>query len=191
MMNECMSGEQKQGTLMLMPHLSGFNLGGLHLAHRGFKFLTLAIPHPNKGYAWQNKLRNDRGMEVLPMNMESMQLARQRLQSGGTVLTGIDRPINETDYEPHFFGRKAPVPVAYIKLALRTNARVFVIGFQTLKDKTIIVDVSPQIELERREQAHEELVVNAEKVLKIAEEFIKLDPSQWMMFLPVWPHVKK
>jgi len=191
MMNECISGELKQGTLMLMPHLSGFNLSGLYLAHLGFKFLTLAIPHPNRGYAWQNKLRNDRGMEVLPMDMEAMQKARQRLQAGGTVLTGIDRPIDATEYEPMFFGRRAPLPVAYIKLALRTNARVFVIGFQTLKNNTIVVDVSPQVELEHREDAHQELVYNAEKILKIAEQFIRLDPSQWMMFLPVWPNLER
>ncbi len=190
MMNECMSGELKQGTLMLMPHLSGFNLSGLYLAQLGFKFLTLAIPNPNRGYAWQNKLRNDRGMEVVPLNMEALQHARQRLQSGGTVLTGIDRPIDEPDLEPRFFGRKAALPVAYVKLALKTNARVFVLGFQTLKDNTIVVDVSPQVEFEHRDDAHEELVYNAEKVLKIAEQFIRLDPSQWMMFLPVWPDAK-
>jgi phosphatidylinositol dimannoside acyltransferase len=191
MMHECMSGELEQGTLMLMPHLSGFNLSGLYLAHLGFKFLTLAIPNPNKGYAWQNKLRNDRGMEVVPMNMETMQHARQRLQRGGTVLTGIDRPIDESNREPQFFGRKTALPVAYVKLALKTNARVFVIGFQTRKDNSIVVDVSPQVEFQKSEETHEELVLNAEKVLKIAEQFIRLDPSQWMMFLPVWPEVKK
>lgn len=191
MMHECMSGELNQGTLMLMPHLSGFNIGGLYLAQIGFKFLTLAIPNPNKGYAWQNKLRNDRGMEVVPLSMEAMQHARQRLQSGGTVATGIDRPLDGSDHEPKFFGRKAALPVAYVKLALKTNARVFVLGFQTLADGTIVVDVSPQVEFEHREDTHDELVFNAEKVLKIAEQHIRLDPSQWMMFLPVWPDAKK
>jgi KDO2-lipid IV(A) lauroyltransferase len=190
MMHECMSSDSERGTLMLMPHLSGFNMGGLYLAHLGFKFLTLAIPNPNKGYAWQNKLRNDRGMEVVPLSMEAMQQARQRLQSGGTVATGIDRPIDQSDQQPQFFGRKAALPVAYVKLALKTNARVFVLGFETLADSTIVVDVSPQVEFEHRKDAHDELVCNAEKVLKIAEEFIRLDPSQWMMFLPVWPEAK-
>lgn len=190
MMHECMSSEPKRGTLLLMPHLSGFNSGGLYLAQLGFKFLTLAIPNPNRGYAWQNKLRNDRGMEVVPLNMEAMQHARQRLQSGGTVCTGIDRPIDASEYDTIFFGRKTSLPVAYVKLALKTNARVFVIGFQTMDDSTIVVDVSPQVEFEHFEDAHQELVVNAEKVLKIAEQFIRLDPSQWMMFLPVWPDAK-
>ncbi len=190
MMNECMSGELKQGTMMLMPHLSGFNLGGLYLAQLGFKFLTLAIPNPNRGYAWQNKLRNDRGMEVRPMDIESMQLARKRLQNGGTVLTGIDRPVEQGGYNPLFFGKPASLPVAYVKLALKTGARVFGIGFRTLRDHSSVVDVSPQIELEPRKDAHEELTINAQKILKVIEEFIRVDPSEWMMFLPVWPGVE-
>jgi phosphatidylinositol dimannoside acyltransferase len=190
LMDECMSGKRKQGTLMLMPHLSGFNLSGLAVAQQGFKFLTLALPNPNRGYAWQNQLRNDRGMEVLPMTFETLRLARERLQSGGTVLTGVDRPIENADLNPTFFGKPAPLPVAYVKLALRTGARVVVLGFQTSKDH-YIVDASPQIELEGMPDAHEELLTNAQKVLKVIEQFILLDPSQWMMFLPVWPEVHK
>ena len=190
MMDECTSGKLQRGTLMLMPHLSGFNISGLHLARTEFKFLTLSIPNPNRGYAWQNKLRNDRGMEVLPMNMLAMQLARQRLQNGGTVLTGVDRPVESSEYRPRFFGRPSSLPVAYIKLALKTNARVVVIGFQNFKDHTCQVDVSPAIELQRYDDAHDELVKNAEKVLSVLEKFIRLDPTQWMMFLPVWPEVK-
>jgi phosphatidylinositol dimannoside acyltransferase len=191
LMDECMSGKRKQGTLMLMPHLSGFNLSGLAVAQQGFKFLTLALPNPNRGYVWQNQLRNERGMEVLPMTIETMQLARQRLQAGGTVLTGVDRPIENSDYKPLFFGKPATLPVAYVKLALRTGARVVVLGFQTLKDHSYIVDASPQIELVRIPDPHEELVLNAQRVLKIIEQFILLDPSQWMMFLPVWPEIQK
>jgi len=190
MMEESMSNKPKQGTLMLMPHLSGFNLSGLYMAQIGFKFLTLSLPDPNRGYAWQNKLRTDRGMEVLPMDVEGLQQARIRLQGGGTVLTGIDRPVENSKYTPRFFGRPASLPVAYIKLALNTNARVFGLGFQTRPDHTCVVDASPQIELERRPDPHEELIVNSEKILRVLEGFIRNDPSQWMMFLPVWPEAE-
>jgi len=191
MMDECMSGKMKRGTLMLMPHLSGFNLGGLYLAHLGFKFLTLAIPNPNRGYEWQNQLRNSRGMEVMPMSISSLHLARQRLQEGGTVLTGVDRPMEESGYYPEFFGRPAPLPVAYVKLALKTKARIKVIGFQSLKDYSCVVDASPEIKLKRYDDPHEELVRNAEEVLKVIENYIRMEPTQWMMFLPVWPEIEK
>ncbi len=190
MVQECMSGSMKQGTLLLMPHVSGFNLAGLYLAQIGFHFLSLAIPNPNHGYAWQNKIRNDRGMEVVPMDIQGITLARKRLQSGGAVLTGVDRPWQETDHRPLFFGRPAELPVAYIKLALRTKARVYGVGFRTNPDHSCVVDLSPQIEMETNQDPNQELLINAEKVLKVLEGFIRVDPTQWMMFLPVWPGVE-
>ena len=191
MVDECKSGRMKQGTLLLMPHVSGFNLAGLYLAKIGFRFLSLAIPNPNHGYAWQNKIRNDRGMEVIPMDLKGISIARKRLQRGGVVLTGVDRPWENTDHHPLFFGRPAELPVAYIKLALRTNARVFGVGFRTRPDHSCVVDLSPQIEMESSDDPNRELLLNAEKVLKVLEAFIRVDPTQWMMFLPVWPGVQQ
>jgi lauroyl/myristoyl acyltransferase len=186
----CKSGRRKKGTLLLMPHLAGFNVSGFRLVQLGFKFLTLAVPNPNRGYLWQNQLRNERGMEVLPMNMEALQLARQRLQSGGVVLTGVDRPHHESVYAPKFFGRPAALPVAYVKLALKTDAEVVLVNFHTQKNGISTADVSDPLTLERLPDPHEELVVNAENILKVIEGFIRADPTQWMMFLPVWPDVE-
>lgn len=180
----------KQGTLLLMPHLTGFNLCGLLLPLLGFKFLSLSFPNPSRGYRWQNELRNSHGMEVEPMTVTAWQHARERLQQGGTVLTGVDRPGAETDYMPDFFGRPAALPVAYIKLALSTGARVIVVGFQTMQDRTTVMDVSDEVEMEKRDDPHEEMCVNAEKVLREVEIFIRKDPSQWVMFLPVWPQLE-
>lgn len=178
---------ENQPTLLLMPHLSGFNLGGLRLQQEGLRFLTLAYPNPSRGYKWQNKLRNDRGMEVVPFSFSSFVLARERLQQGGIVLTGVDRPLEGSGYHPRFFGIPADLPVAYIKLALKTGAGVFVLGFATNRDHTQVIDVSERIEMERCADSNQELILNAEKVLRVAEEFIKKDPEQWMMFYPVWP----
>ncbi|MCX6055455.1 MAG: lysophospholipid acyltransferase family protein [Chloroflexi bacterium] len=191
LMEGCQNKESKQGTLLLIPHLSGFNLGGLLLAQLGFKFLTLAIPNPNRDYAWQNKIRNERGMEVLPMNFSSLQSARERLQKGGTVQTGVDRAHPESGYTPLFFGRPAPLPVAYVQLALKTNARVIVVNFCTLADHTYQIDCSDAVELEPNPDRHAEMIRNAEKILRIVEDNIRSDPSQWMMFLPLWPGLEK
>jgi lauroyl/myristoyl acyltransferase len=188
LMRDCM--QEKQGTLLLMPHLIGFNLGGLLLAQLGFQFLTLSFPNPNRAYRWQNKIRTDRGMLVEPMSFTAMQHARQRLEQGGTVLTGIDRPHPDSGYSPLFFGRPASLPVAYIRLALNTHARVFVIGFHASADHTCHIDVSDQVQLETCEDPRQELIVNAEKALAEAEKFIRIDPSQWVMFLPVWPEAE-
>jgi KDO2-lipid IV(A) lauroyltransferase len=136
-----------RGTLMLIPHLTGFDMGGPLLGLQHFKFLTLSYPNPPRGYEWQNKLRNDRGVEVMPMSFQSTQLARERLQAGGTVLTGIDRPYPGSGYFPLFFGHPAELPVAYIKLALKTHARVFLVAFQNLPDHTYEIDASDEISM--------------------------------------------
>jgi len=190
LIEECKAGRRKRGTLLLMPHLAGFNVSGFRLVQLGFKFLTLAVPNPNRGYLWQNQLRNARGMEVLPMNMEALQLARQRLQAGGVVLTGVDRPHHESAYSPKFFGRPAALPVAYIKLALKTDAEVVLVNFHTQKNGISTADITDPILLDHRPDSHEELVINAEKILKVIEGFIRVDPTQWMMFLPVWPEAE-
>ena len=185
MMAEAMQGHQ--GTLLLMPHLAGFNLGGVLLPLLGFKIFSLSFPNPTRGYRLQNKLRRDHGLEVEPMSVSSWQRARERLQSGGTVLTGVDRPHEDLGYQPIFFGRPAALPIAYTQLALHTGARVFVVGFHTRTDRTCVLDVSEQVIMEVHPDPHEEKRLNAEKVLLEDEKFIRQDPTQWMMFYPVWP----
>ncbi len=183
LVEECKRGGQP--TILLTTHLSGFNLGGLRMAQQGLKFLTLAVPNPTRGYTWQNELRNRRGLEVVPFTVEALGLARERLKAGGTVLTGIDRPMANPTYTPRFFGHPSALPVAYIRLALKSAARVFVVGFTTREDHTYEIDASEQVMMEPG--GADELVRNAEAVLRRAEEFIRRDPRQWMMFFPVWP----
>ena len=178
-----------QGTMMLIPHLSGFDIGGLLLGRMGFKYLTLSYPNPPRGYEWQNQIRNERGEEVMPMSFQSTQLARERLQAGGTVLTGIDRPYPGTGYLPQFFGLPAELPVAYIKLALRSKARVFVVAFLTHPDLTYEIDASDEIALQPEADPRKELEDNASRVLSAAEAFIRRTPGSWAMFYPIWPQL--
>jgi len=185
------SNHGEQGTMMLIPHLCGFDLGGLLLGKMGFKYLTLSYPNPPHGYEWQNQIRNERGEEVMPMSFQSTQLARARLQAGGTVLTGIDRPYPGTGYFPRFFGMPAELPVAYIKLALKTRARVFLTAFQSLPDQTYEIDASDEIVLQPEADPRRELEDNASRVLAVAEKFIRRNLTSWVMFYPVWPELFK
>jgi len=127
----------------------------------------------------------------MPMSFQSTQLARERLQAGGTVLTGIDRPYPGVGYFPTFFGFPTELPVAYIKLILRTRARVFVVAFQTLPDQTYEIDASDEIEMLPESDPRKELENNASRVLSQVEVFIRRNPATWAMFYPVWPQLVK
>jgi lauroyl/myristoyl acyltransferase len=173
--------------LFIVPHISNFDLAGRALALRGLKFQILSYPQPTGGYRWQNRIRNGSGMEVTPMSINALQKAKERLRAGGAVLTGIDRPLEETRYQPIFFGHPAPLPVAFIRIALDTNSPIIVVSCTTLPDNTYQMICMPPIIPQPNHDREIELVSNTEVVLKQLEELILRDPMQWVMFYPVWP----
>ncbi len=178
----------EEGTLLVIPHIGNFDEAGQALAFRGLSLQILSYPHPSAGYRWENRLRKAVGLEVTPMSIHSLRQAKQRLQEGGAVLTGMDRPLQqETHYLPRFFGRPAPVPVAYIRMALQTRVPVVVIGVFTRPGNTLLVDASERIEMIPHPDREQEIIQNAERVLRVAEEMILRAPEEWVMFYPVWP----
>ncbi len=176
-----------RGLLILAPHLSNFDLVGMCMVRNLVKFSVLSYPNPPSGYHWQNKIREISGMEVLPMSQVNLRLAGDRLKSGGIVITGLDRPMESTNYPVNFFSHPTMLPVTPIRLALKYNAQVAVCACIHQKSGMYTIYSSPAIELERNPNLSLELIKNTECALQIAEEFIRQYPEQWAMFYPVWP----
>lgn len=176
-----------ESTLFVAPHISNFDLAGRALALRGLNFQVLSYPQPTGGYQWQNQMRSDIGIEVTPMSISALQKARARLRNGGVVLTGLDRPLEDTRYYPRFFDRPSPLPVAYVQMALQIGVPIIVVACITLPDQTYQLICQPTIYPQQNSMREVELVSNAEMVLQQAEELIRRDPDQWAMFYPVWP----
>lgn len=179
--------EGKGSALFIAPHLSNFDLAGRALALRGLRFQVLSFPQPTGGYEWQNRMRKDIGIEVTPMSIGAVQKAKARLRAGGVVLTGLDRPLEQTKYLPRFFGRPAPLPTAYVHLAMQAGVPIIVVACITLPDQTYQVVCQPPVYPQPHPDREIELVSNAEQVLSRAEELIRQYPDQWAMFYPVWP----
>jgi lauroyl/myristoyl acyltransferase len=177
----------KEGTLMVAPHLSNFDLAGRAMALHGYPVQALSYPQPKGGYQWQNQLRRDIGIEITPMSTESMRQAKARLIAGGGVITGLERPLPQTNYYPHFFGYPAPLPVSYVRMALQTQSAILVIACVGVPDTDYRLECSDLIYLKPYPDAREEIERNAEKVLAQAEGFIRENPTQWAMSYPVWP----
>lgn len=179
--------QSTRGLVLLLPHLCGFDLGGFALAQQGYEFLTLSYPNPPSGYQYQNEIRRKHGMEVMPLSFDSLRAALQRLAGGGTILTGLDRPNPESGYAPKFYNHPAQLPVAHIRLALKTHSVVRIIAVVAGVGKSYVVDVSDEIPMQHYADPHEEVILNAERTLQETEKFINLDPDRWVMFFPVWP----
>ena len=179
--------EKGEGTLLVTPHLSNFDLAGRAITYSGYHILVLSYPNPNKGYQKQNELRREYDIEVMPMSVESLRLGKQRLQEGKAIITGLDRPLDTSKYHPKFFGYPSMVPVTYVKLAMQTETPILVVTCIGNEDGNYTVDASDLIYPEHYDDPVQEMERNAEKVLKQAEVFIRAHPTQWSMFYPVWP----
>jgi lauroyl/myristoyl acyltransferase len=176
-----------EGTLMIAPHLSNFDLAGRAMALNGYGIQALSYPQPGGGYKRQNRIRKDIGIDITPMSTESMRKAKKRLKNGGGVITGLERPLLDTNYYPKFFGYPAPVPVSYVRMALQTNSAVLVIACVGTPQENYRLECSDLIYMKPYKNRQAEIERNAERVLKAAEIFIGAYPTQWAMSYPVWP----
>lgn len=182
--------EDHPGAILLIPHMSNFDLMGHALALFGIKVQILSFPTPNEAYKMQNKLREEVGVVVTPMSLSAFRSAKTRLKEGGYVVTGLDRPLpgeQKEKYRPRFFGHEANLPVIHVRLAEETNARVYVMACIRQADGTYLLECSEPYIMEERPDLEEETIVNAERLLTEAERLIQIVPEQWAMFYPVWP----
>jgi KDO2-lipid IV(A) lauroyltransferase len=177
----------RQGTLLVCPHLGNFDLAGHAIAYRGLKPLVLSYPQPSNGYQAQNRLREQAGLTMAPMSIQSLRQASETLRNGGAVLTGVDRPIVDEKYRPAFFGRPAALPVAHIRLALKHHVPITIVACQAKPGGGYLIRASDPIPMRPDPDLVIETVRNAEAVLGVIEEWIRDAPEQWAMFYPVWP----
>jgi lauroyl/myristoyl acyltransferase len=183
-------GDGESGVVIVGVHLSNFDLVAFEAARRGFKATVLAYTNPGKGYQWQNELRRRAGLELVPASAHAMRQAVRRLRQGGHVLTGIDRPIQDGKYQPVFFGKPANLPVHHVHLALAAQAKIVVVAAIKQPDDRYYIQISEAIQMQSCSDRDEEILLNAERVLKVAEGMIRQAPEQWAMFFPVWPAVQ-
>lgn len=181
---------QGQPTVIVCPHLSNFDLMGYVLALKGIEVQILSFPNPSASYKIQNQLRESYGLNVTPMDLNAFRQARKRLKKGGSVLTGLDRPLDSgtlEKYRPHFFGRPASLPVTYVRMAKEANAPVYIMAATYQPDGTYYLEGSPPFWMESADDLETEILVNTEKILKTAESLILQYARQWAMFYPIWP----
>lgn len=177
-----------RGLIVVGLHLSNFDLVLQWLCKRGVKPLILTIPDPQGGRRMEYEMRKRAGVSLVPASVGGLLQALKHLQQGGLVLTGIDRPISGPITRTRFFGRPAVLPMHHIFLA--TKARVPLVMMVTnLRNGKHHVFASDFIEIDSHPNPEIGLLRNAEKVLSIAEEFIRRAPQQWSVPLPVWPEI--
>lgn len=177
----------QRGLVVAGLHLSSFDLIMQWVCRNGLKPLVLTIPNPQGARQVEYELRKRMGMNLIPASVAALRQALRHLQRGGMVLTGIDRPIENPEICPRFFGRPAALPVHHIFLAVKARVPIVITAPYLQPDGKYHIFASDPIEMDACPHAAEETLHNAEKVLKVAEDFVRRSPQQWSVPLPVWP----
>jgi len=176
--------------VLVCPHLSNFDLMGYALALKGLDVQVLSFPNPNATYKMQNRLRKSFGNNITPMSLSAFRQARMRLRNGGTILTGLDRPMpdkHHEKYRPVFFGHETNLPVTYVRMALEADAPVFIMAAASHPKGKYYLESSDPIWMKPAEDLETEILTNANRVLRHGEELIIKYADQWAMFYPIWP----
>lgn len=179
----------KQGQILVLPHVSNFDLVGRAAALRGLQMQVISAPNPPGGYAWQNSIREEVGIEITPASPDALRRALTNLREGRTVLTGVDRPFKGSKYRPVFFGRPATLPVVHIQLALRMKLPIKVICGALKSNQKYLVWASQPVMMKEMQDHEAEILRNTEAVLEVAEGLIRQFLTQWNMTIPVWPEL--
>ncbi len=126
-------------------------------------------------------------MNMIPGSIQGLRQALTHLKKGGAVITGIDHPQVGLNLRPRFFGQPASLPTYYIYLALKAQVPLVFVMSRLEADGRYHVSTLPPLEVEPHPDQSQAMLLNAEKVLSIAEGFIRQAPHQWVMSHPVWP----
>jgi lauroyl/myristoyl acyltransferase len=177
------------GKILLSLHLGNFDLALQVLTQRGLRSMVFVAPPIEGGYQVQYRIRQSAGVDAYPIDMNALRQAITRLKKGGTVIAAADWPVPDSKHSPFFFGHPSAVPVHYVYLALKAKVPVVLLFMLRRTDGTYHFSESEPILMREHSDRQEGLVRNAERVLRLAAEFLRQTPEQWAMSRPVWPEL--
>jgi len=174
--------EKKKGVIALGAHFGNFPLMCLRLKEEGFVVNTLARPmRDEKAGSLIHKLRTEGGIKTIFSypRKESVFGSLRALSNSEILVIQMDQNFGTGGVWVKFFGRLAATPVGPIVLALRSGAAIvpmFIVRKATGRHTLFIEE---QVELEERQDKEETILVNAVKLTKIIENWVRRYPELW------------
>lgn len=175
-----------RGVQLAGMHLGNFDLVMLVLASEIQNVQALSAAAPNEGYQVHNELRARYGIEVTPINSNSLRQAIRKLQEGGVVAVGVDWPHPEETTLTEVFGKPAFIPLGTARLALLSDAVTLILATYADQDGTHRLLYSEPLEVIRTGDKSNDIIQNTREYIRVFEEFVSRYPEQWIMHHPFW-----
>ncbi len=177
-----------QGTILVVPHLGGWEWAGSWLARvPGFAVTAVVEPLENDELReWMQGWREAVGMQVLPLGPGLGGELVQRLRANHVICLMSDRNLGDSGVEVDFFGERTHLPAGAATLALRTGARIVPLAVYHRGHVNHAV-VEPPIVVEREGRLRADITRVTQAIAHRMEAQIRRAPTQWIVLQPNWP----
>jgi len=192
--NICIEGREnlekslakKKGVLLLTAHLGNFPLMLFKLAREGYPINIVARPMRDKNTDdYVNNLRTKGGVKTIFSYPRKVCIGGilNALRNNEIVVIQVDQNFGTGGVWVKFFGKLAATPIGPITLALRTKAAIIPAYMIREGRGKHQLKIFPEEEPIIKEDRDEAILLNAIKLTRIIEGWIRKFPSQW-----VWVH---
>lgn len=171
-----------KGAVLLTAHIGNWELGGMALSLSGYPLMVIALDHADpKINDFFKRKRQSKGMEVVSLGTSIKQCYKGLKENKVVALLG-DREFGNSGYSLPFLGRSKIIPRGAAALVLRTGASLVPVFITRRGLDRIVVECLPSLEI-LNETSELEIVT---RCIKIIEEQIYKNPSQWLIFREFW-----
>ena len=178
-----------KGVIGVTAHFGNFPLMLLKLAKEGYAVNTLLRPmrDPKAGDYIYNLCKGAGiGTIFSYPRKEVVSGTIRALRENEIVIIQMDQNFGTGGVWVDFFGKLAATPVGPIIFALRTEAALLPIYMVREGMGKHCIKILPQQPLEKTDNRDETILLNAIKITKIIEGWIKAHPSQWAWIHRRW-----
>ena len=174
------------GVIVALPHSGNWDHAGAYFCAQGIPLVSVAERvKPEKLFQKFLTYRRAIGMEILPLDSNTLPTLSNRLNAGKLIALVADRDFSKNGVEVDFFGKKAKMPIGPALLSLRTGAPL-ITAQVSYNPKGIQIDflgpLTPRIEGSLEDQAKD-------LVQQCADNFalgISKKPEDWHMLQRIW-----
>lgn len=178
-----------RGVVLALPHLGGWEWAGRWMTDRGHR-LTVVVEalEPPELFEWFTRLRQDLGMNVVPLGSSAAAAVLAALKRNEVVCLLCDRDIQGGGIPVDFFGEVTTLPAGPAMLAMRADSVVLptAVYFTGRVDGHHAV-VRPPLDLSRRGDLRSDVARVTGQLAGELEHLIRRAPEQWHLFQPNWP----
>lgn len=177
--------QEEKGVLLLTAHIGSWELGAAILSQIGYPISAIALEHANERIdALFNQQRLKQGVEIVPVH-EASRLSLKALNKCRCLAIACERDFTGHGLKMPFLGKEVKIPKGPALFSAKTGAPIIPTFLIRQPDDTFCFKIFPAINFEKKDVkmlSNEKLREMIQPYIKVIEEEIRKEPSQWLMF---------